>query len=945
MRRCLAALLLVLAALAPAQTPAKRVRWDAGWKFQREAIQSDTEGTSITDWTWQPAPDNSSDQTPPPQTPGQPAKVNQDVFRGRVGFAWFHTDVTKRLTGGRPWALRFLSVDDNATVWINGRRILHHEVWDDPFDVPIPANWNQTGPNQVDVLVENTAGQGGIYRRVALIQKSPEPAPVAAKAAFNDAKWRTVHLPHDYVIEGKFTPDADTGHGSLPVGPAWYRKHFFVPKSAAGQSVWLEFEGVFSDSTVYLNGYAVGGHRGGYNGFTVDLSRRLKPGQDNVLAVHVDARKFEGWWYEGGGIYRHVWLNVAPKTHIATDGLFAKATVLDPETRESKLKVETTVVNQGRNPVHGIVFHSVTDSSGKVIAAGEGDFTLSPGARGLVSPPEFPVHRPDLWSLESPRLYTLTSRLTVGGKTLDTKSTTFGFRHLRFDPDNGFFLNGKPVKLNGTCNHQDFIGVGTGMPDSVLAWRIKTLKSFGCNAYRTSHNEVAPALLEACDRQGMLVMDENREFGDTYTGKASKNTTARMLGDIRQLVRRDRNHPSIIMWSIANEEPMQGTPTGKMIGETYKRAILGLDDSRPIVAAINYDHGRGLGDVTDLEGFNYSPGQYPSYHAEHPGHPMFGSETASAVETRGEYADDPVRGYVTSYDLRGTDTVERAWEPIGANPYMEGGFVWTGFDYKGEPSPYGWPCVNSHFGIIDMCGFWKDGAWYYLAWWGGKPTVHIFPHWNWPGKEGQPIDVWAYGNGDEVELFLNGQSLGRKPMPKFRHISWSVPYAPGTLMALSYKDGVAVAKDVVTTTGAPAKLRLVTDRTKLNGDNEDITMVRVEVLDAEGRVVPTAAPLIKFSLQPLQATGRPVKMIDSFIPFLDAEIAGVGNGDPSCHEPDQASQRHAFHGLAMVLVRGKYDNVPNQPGKVRLTATAPGLAPATLDLQVLMSRDPLTAWE
>jgi beta-galactosidase len=929
MRRWLACLLLVPFV---ASAPADRIRWDAGWKFQIEKVASETEGIAITDWSWNPAPDGTnSDSAPQIQYAAQPVKVGTDVFHGKRGFAWFHTLYTQALPGNNlpadkqlPWVLHFASVDDNATVWVNGQKLTHHEGWDDAFDAPISSIWNFNGSNHIDVLVENTDGMGGIYRRVALLQQKPEPAPLPALPGFTDRTWRQVHLPHDYVIEGTFSPEGDPNHGSLIPSPAWYRKHFKLPMRAKDSSVWLDFDGVFSDAKVYLNGHLVGSHRGGYNGFSVNLNQGdkhgtfLKFGVDNVLAVHVDARKFEGWWYEGGGIYRHVWLNVTPKVHIPTDGVYAKAVVEDLASHRASLSVETMVKNDGDHSAKGEVLNQIFGPNGAEVGRSFSHFTVPPHNSKAVIPPTIELTHASLWSIETPTLYRVETTVIVGQKIANRNKLNVGFRELRFDANEGFFLNGKHVKINGTCNHQDFIGVGTGMPDSVLEWRIKTLKGIGCNAYRTSHNEVAPELLDACDRLGMVVMDENREFGDGYSGKANKNTTTKNLWDIAQLVRRDRNHPSIIMWSIANEEGVQGTPTGKRIGTVYKRIIRSLDTTRPVVAAINYDHGRGLGDVTDLEGYNYSPGEYPSYHASHPGHPMFGSETASALETRGEYADDPKKGYVTSYDQRGTQTVEDAWEPIGAYPYMEGGFVWTGFDYKGEPTPYVWPCVNSHFGILDMCGFWKDGAWYYLAWWGNKPTVHIFPHWNWQGQEGKPINVWAYGNGDEVELFLNGKSLGRKAMPKFRHAEWQVPYQPGTLMALSYKNGVTVSKDVVKTTGPAYRLRLSTDRTRLTGDNEDITMVKVEVVDKNGLVVPGASNFLQFTVSG------------------PATIAGVGNGDPSCHEPDQAESRSAFHGLAMVLVRAK-----RKTGIVTLKVSSPGLVGDTLGLNVKLGDDPV----
>jgi len=522
------------------------------------------------------------------------------------------------------------------------------------------------------------------------------------------------------------------------------------------------------------------------------------------------------------------------------------------------------------------------------------------------------VMKPMLWSVDHPNLYRLHTTIVRNNVPTDAVDTTFGIRTIRFDVKNGFFLNGKPLKLKGTCNHQDFAGVGTGMPDSVLYWRVKQLKAMGSNAYRCSHNPPAAELLDACDRLGMVVMDENRHLGEATGPKTSHGTKFDDLSELRDMVQRDRNHPSIVMWSMCNEEPLQGTPEGAQIFAAMMMETHKWDSTRPISCAMNGGWGYGISNVEDLQGCNYNPSGYDAFHAKFPKVPMFGSETASAVSTRGEYVNDRVKGYVSAYDVNAppwAQTAQVAWKALADRPYMAGGFVWTGFDYKGEPTPYGWPCVNSHFGILDECGFPKDSYYYYQSWWGDKPVVHVFPHWNWAGQEGKPINVWVHSNCDQVELFLNGKSLGVKTMPHLEHLEWTVNYVPGSLVAKGYNHHKLAATDRVETTGAPARIVLSTDRTSLTADSEDVTMITVQVLDAKGRVVPYAANKIDFNV-----SGA-------------GSVAGVGNGDPSCHEPDKASSRSAFHGLCMVLVRAS-----DAPGSVLLQATSKGLKGAAMVL-------------
>jgi beta-galactosidase len=412
------------------------------------------------------------------------------------------------------------------------------------------------------------------------------------------------------------------------------------------------------------------------------------------------------------------------------------------------VSVATSIVNRSCDTTDATLLSELLDADGAVVAKAEEHRPLATGEKVVVTQ-KLPLAKAILWSLERPYLYKVRSTVLIGGKAVDRVTTNFGVRHIRFDADRGFFLNGKPVKLKGTSNHQDHAGVGVALPDRLIVWRIEKLKEMGCNAYRCSHNPVAPELLDACDRLGMLVMDENRHLGDTYAGKAPANTAATDLSALSAMILRDRNHPSVILWSICNEEDIQGTADGGRIALAMKKRINELDGSRPVTAAMNGGHGtaKGFSSVLDVEGFNYFVDQYVPYHKSHPKLPIFASETSSALATRGIYANDKQKGYMSAYDVNAPEwglCAEKAWRPVADNPFVAGCFVWTGFDYKGEPTPYAWPCINSHFGILDTCGFPKDTFYYYQSWWSDRPVLHIFPHWNWPGKEGQQIDVWCF---------------------------------------------------------------------------------------------------------------------------------------------------------------------------------------------------------
>ncbi|HEX3716885.1 MAG TPA: beta-galactosidase GalA [Verrucomicrobiae bacterium] len=712
-----------------------------------------------------------------------------------------------------------------------------------------------------------------------------------AATHFGDAGWRRVNLPHDWVPELPFDSKADTSHGFKPVGPGyhdnsvgWYRRTFKLPESDKGRRLIVEFDGVYRDCRVFFNGYLIGHHESGYSGFRYDITDLANCGGDNTLVVRVDASQFEGWFYEGAGIYRHVWLVKTSPLHIPPDGTFVRSEFPNnlPEGKAT-IRIQTLLQNAQTNSANADVECEILDAQGRSVAHSHASATLEPwSVREVFQSSK--VASPALWSPETPRLYKLVTTVRVGGDVLDRTETEFGIRTTAFDPDKGFLLNGKPYEIKGTCNHQDHAGVGSALPDRLQYFRVARLKEMGDNAIRTSHNAPTPELLEACDRLGMLVMDENRLLGSD-----SQN-----LNYLENQVRRDRNHPSVFIWSLFNEEDRQTTPAAARVADTMQRLVHHLDPTRLCTAAGNVGNVfEGVNSVLDVRGWNYYPTAVDAYHKEHPTQPEIGTEQASTVGTRGIYANDRKRGYVSAYDDNAppwANTAEFWWTIYAARPWLSGGFVWTGFDYRGEPTPYGWPCINSHFGILDTCGFAKDNFYYYQSWWSDRTVLHILPHWNWPGREGEDIDVRCLSNCEEVELFLNGESLGRKKMPLNSSLGWKVKYTPGTLMAKGYKNGQVIAEDKVETTGAPARIKLLPDRASINADGEDISIIKVAVTDDKGRIVPTSENLVDFELS------GPGKII------------GVGNGDPSCHEPDQYIAKQPTHYVALKEWRMKIVN-------------------------------------
>ncbi len=898
--------------------PRKKELFDADWRFkgmpEATILQS---ATAIKHWLWKKGnPDQAQEFTKPDldtSTGGwATCESGADTLNGYIGYAWYRATLPAMPKEGR-W-VSFASVDDNGTVYLNGQKLRSHQGWDTPFTVNLDSAWNSNGPNVLTVLVQNTAGPGGITGAVEL--GTLPPSQQCNSMDFDDSSWRRVHLPHDYIVEGQYERSANTGHGSLPVFPAWYRKTFIQPAEDQGKHVWLYFEGVFRKARVFLNGQEVAYHSGGYTSFHVDISRHLRYGQKNVLAVHVDPTEFEGWWYEGGGIYRHVWLNVADPVHVEPWGVYVTSKVHDETGKPSAtLAIETRLTNGSQFDRVCEVVSEIISPDGQVAGSTKSYHTIAAGANFKAEQTVHLAHA-QLWSLEQRHLYHLKTTLSANGKVVDRHVQRFGIRTIRFDADKGFFLNEKPVKLQGVCNHQDFAGVGIGIPDSLFYYRMQRLKDFGCNAIRCSHNPMTPAMYDACDELGLLVMDENRHPGDAATVKSYIGQPYHDTWHVETMVLRDRNHPSIIMWSMWNEEwGIQGSPFGREMMQTLMDAVHKHDRTRPISCAANQGIGEGwmigMGASEDLLGVNYNYQDYDWLHKKYPNKPIFGSEIGSNLSCRGVYHTNRETAHLSSYMAP-----DGSWQPLGARAFVAGGFYWTGFDYRGETTPFGWPEINSNFGFLDMCGFPKDSAFYWKSWWSTEPVLHIFPHWNWPGKEGQNVPVWCFSNCDEVELFVNGKSQGRKTMEKFRHLQWDhVTYQPGKVEAHGYTGGKLVATTVVETTGAPAALRLRADSPQLIADGEDTVAIEVAVVDAQGRVVPTADNMVHFA-----ARGR-------------GKLAGVGNGDPACHEPNQANYRSAFAGLCMVLVKAG-----EKPGSVLLEARADGLPTARLTFDVVADK-------
>ncbi|MFA5329808.1 MAG: beta-galactosidase GalA [Prolixibacteraceae bacterium] len=722
------------------------------------------------------------------------------------------------------------------------------------------------------------------------------------------ADWKEVNLPHDWAVEGTFVHDNSMGSqpavsGYLPTGIGFYRKEFEIPETDKGRKISIEFDGIFRNSTIWVNGHRIGSHKSGYTPSNYDLTDFLRYGNEgkNVLLVKVDASEYEGWWYEGAGIYRHVWLVKTDRLHVERFGSYVTTPSVSSE--KAAVSIKTKLKNEYKVAKNVTLVSKIVDNKGTVLDSKTSTQAIEPYSSVELAQVGS-IQKPKLWSPETPNLYKVLTEVSENGNVLDTYETTFGIRTIEFNR-NGFLLNGKLYPVKGTSNHQDFAGIGVALPDKINWYKLKLLKDVGCNGYRT-HHPSTPELLNMCDSMGMLVLAENRHLSSSEEG----------LDELKTLLYRGRNHPSVFIWSMENEEWIQGTVTGTRILETMVNTTRKIDPTRPVTAAMN--HGRndgGYSDVLDVVGYNYGDKQlaYVKDHENFPNRVVFCTESTSFISTRGEYQNDWEKGYVSN-----TSKWSPTWGPypgedwadIVKYPYLGGTFVWTGFDYRGEPTPYRWPCVTSHFGFMDICGFPKDGYYAYKAAWTDIPTVHIFPHWNWPGKEGDSIKIHCYTNCDEVELFLNGKSQGKKKAEPFKKIIWPVIYKPGKLEARGYKAGKLMTKDIVETTTSPAQVALNSDVTTLKADGCDVAVIRIAIKDSKGRVVPTANNLVKFTIE---GTGK---------------IIGTGNGNPTSHEPDKASQRMAFNGYCLVLVQSD-----RKAGQIKLTAISDALVSDEINIK------------
>jgi beta-galactosidase len=807
-------------------------------------------------------------------------------------------------------------------------------------DPPVPRNTAKTASaGGASDLTGEEGGRPPLPERI-LERLGPELIEeFLGKAKVLLGDWSAVQLPDDWTTRtppqtpspstapaGQAVVDPDVRGGFLPTGVAWYRKVFEVPAAWDGQRVRLDFDGVMRDAHVWVNGSFIGSHYSGYTGFSLDVTEFLRYGDEgrNVVLVRTDTSSQEGWWAEGGGIYRHVWLVATDPVHIARHGVFVSTSVLDRE--RATLEIQTEIDNETPASVDVAVGHAITTPNGTTVDVTSEPATVEGLGRTTITQ-LIDVEHPVTWSLEAPRLHRLSTDVGVGGDTVDSVETTFGIRTIEYGAD-GLLLNGALTPIRGACCHQDFAGVGIALPDRVHEHKIALLREMGGNAYRTAHHPPAPEILDACDRLGVLVLDENRRL----------ETNADGLADLAELIRRDRNHPSVFMWSLENEELIEGSAMARRLLRRLVDVAHRLDPTRPttIAGAFGKEDPAYMS-IPDVAGFNYDGGASGRYRAAFRGAPVMASEDSSYMSSRGVYQDDPASGLTSSYDEGGH--VERAAKAGGVvldaggvggalgtegtnlattetnrleHPYLGGVFVWTGFDYRGECAPFGWPAVNAPYGIMDLCGFPKDVYHYWRSRWSDGPVIHVFPHWNWPGLEGQPLRVVAYSNCDEVELVVNGEVVGVEKVPPTGIVSLAVPYAPGRIEARGYRDGAVVATVARETTGPAAGLRLSTTDATCAAGGHDVVIARVDVLDGDGRIVPDAGPMLDFTCS------------------AGAAVLGTGSGSPADHVPAVEARRAAFNGHALAIVRA-----PAEPGPFSLTVTSPGLRTDALGLEAV----------
>ena len=784
------------------------------------------------------------------------------------------------------------------------------------------------------------------------------------KSDFDDSEWRHLNLPHDWAIEGPFNIDYNGSTGKLPYwGIRWYRKTLELSQDDAGKQIYLDIDGAMSYASVWCNGQYVGGWPYGYASFRLDLTPYIRAGQKNVLAIRLDNPDDTSRWYPGSGIYRNVWLVKTSPVHVEQWGTFVRNQQVDSENavmemgvnienhagKDVQVKLQTSVYLQGKDgrPVG----EEVTQSMTKDIAIKKDSWS---SARF-----QFKVDKPKLWDIDTPNCYVAVSRVFMDGKEMDSYETPFGIRTIEFTHDQGFMLNGQKVAIKGVCMHHDLGALGAAFNEVAAERQLRIMKEMGANAIRTSHNPPAPELVALCDRMGLMMQ---LELADTWQKGKRKNDYNLLFddwseADMRSLVRHYRNHPSVIMWSIGNEMPDQTTDQGVIIARNLTAYCHDEDPTRPTSLGCNKRDAvfRDIVNQVDIFGLNYFHKTYPVFKEQNPTRRYHASETSSATSSRGEYffpvttdVNDSRSGFqLSSYDMTTIGwgcAPEVQFKMNEEYPFMSGEFVWTGFDYLGEPTPYNkdltnllnfsdpnelekarkeleelgkikTPSRSSYFGIVDLCGFPKDRYYNYKSYWRPDvPTVHILPHWNWEERIGEITPVHIYTSGDAVELFLNGKSLGRREKAhSYDRLTWDdVRYEPGSLKAIAYKNGQKWAEELVETTGKPAALQVTAEKTELKSDGTDLSFIRVAVVDSQGRVVPRSKNHLKFSV-----TGP-------------AEIIATDNGDATSLLPFQLSERDAYNGLALVILRSQY----MKQGKVLLTVESKGLPKQKIALKV-----------
>lgn len=947
---------LVFAASLPSDaappSPRERSSFNAGWRFRKSATVTKTpEGDPVTGWRWRSGNDPARLSDDTRQGEWKDATAPQDVFGAKPGFAWFRKTLPARpVDPKKPLVLHFAGVDDNATVYLNGRELQKHRGWDEPFEVPLGAAWKPDAPNELAVLVENNAGTGSIgavYLRAGSVGSGEDPTYAESAATFDDSGWRTLDLPHDWGVEGAFDIDLPGETGKLPwEGVGWYRKRFRIPDTDKGRRITFEVDGAMSYSQVWLNGKFVGEWPYGYASWSVDLTPFLRFGGENVLAVRLDNKPDSSRWYPGGGIYRNVWLSKTSPVHVAHWGTQVTTKTDGGQTRVS---ARTEVRNDGPTARQVLITSTILDANGKSVATAESRVTLPAGASQPVDA-LLSLENARRWSLEAPYRYVLVSRVSSGADLLDRYQTSFGVRDIEWSANEGFQLNGKRVPLNGVCMHHDLGALGAAWNTRAAERQLQILKRMGVNAIRTAHNPPAPEFLDLCDRMGFLVVDE---FSDTWKQAKKPNGYARLFDrwaekDLRAMLRRDRNHPSIIAWSIGNEVGEQWRESGHAVSRFLAGIVRSEDTSRPVTSGNNNVQAgyNGFQKTTDVFGYNYKPDEYAKFRMANPQIPLYGSETASTISSRGDYffpvGDDKAGGQsdfqMSSYDLYAPPWAQKPDHEFTGqdrNPSVAGEFVWTGFDYLGEPTPYNADATNllnyadlaerakaeaelkalgkiksparsSYFGIVDLAGFPKDRFYLYQARWRPDlPMAHILPHWNWPERLGQVTPVHVYTSGDEAELFLNGKSQGRRKKGAYEYrLRWDdVVYEPGELRVVSYKEGKPWAEQTMKTVGPAAKIVLEADRMRIQADGSDLSFVTVRISDGAGQTVPRTHPELQFSLSG------------------PGEIVATDNGNAIDLTPFGSKTRKAYNGLALVIVRGR----KGQSGPITLRATAAGL--------------------